>query len=372
MSGRGGGGRAVVVVVGGGYGGITAAQGLDEVADVALVEPRDAFVHNVAALRALVEPDWLESIFLPYDRLLAHGRVLRDRAVEVDAGRVRLASGEELEADFVVLATGSTYPYPAKSGTDDTETAIGRYRASHGELVQAGRVLIVGAGPTGLELAGEITDRWPEKQVTIVEPAADILAGPYRQELRDEVRRQLEQRGVVFVLGEPVEREPASPPVTFQLVEAATTAGRVVQADIWFRCYGLAPVSDYLAGALAAGRRADGSIVVNDQLQIAGQERMFALGDVSSADLKTAGRAGRQAEVVAANVRALIEGGELQAYEPSPPAIVIPLGPSGGASELPGQDEIAGAEKTAAIKGGHMFVEVYRERFGLAAATPSQ
>ena len=48
---------------------------------------------------------------------------------------------------------------------------------------------------------------------------------------------------------------------------------------------------------------------------------------------------------------------------------MIPLGPSGGASELPGQDEIAGAEKTAAIKGEHMFLDVYRERFGLAAIT---
>ena len=33
---------------------------------------------------------------------------------------------------------------------------------------------------------------------------------------------------------------------------------------------------------------------------------------------------------------------------------MIPLGPTGGASELPGQDEIAGAETTASIKGTHM------------------
>ena len=69
--------RPTVVVIGGGYGGFAAAQALDEFADVVLVEPRDAFVHNVAALRALVEPGWLESIFLPYDRLLVNGRVVR-------------------------------------------------------------------------------------------------------------------------------------------------------------------------------------------------------------------------------------------------------------------------------------------------------
>ena len=203
--------RPSVVVVGGGYGGSSAAKALDEFADVTLVERRDAFVHNVAALRALVEPDWVPRIFFPYDRLLANGRVLHDRAVGVDARPVTLASGAELTPDFIVLATGSTYPYPAKSGTDETATAVDRYRESHDELAQAGRVLIVGAGPTGLELAGEISDRWPEKQITILEPEPEILAGPYKQELRDEVRRQLRsaESSSCSVTRSPPSREPA-------------------------------------------------------------------------------------------------------------------------------------------------------------------
>ena len=77
-------GRASVVVVGGGYGGINAAKALDEVADVTLVDPTEAFVHNVAAWRTLVEPEWLDRIFLPYANLLANGRFIRDRAVEVN------------------------------------------------------------------------------------------------------------------------------------------------------------------------------------------------------------------------------------------------------------------------------------------------
>jgi NADH dehydrogenase FAD-containing subunit len=360
--------RAVVVVIGGGYGGYAAAQALDEAADVTLVERRDAFVHNVAALRALVDREWLPRIFLPYDRLLTNGRIVHDRAVAVDSRRVELASGAELTPDYLVLATGSTYPFPAKTHTDETAEAIRRYEASHDELEKAERVLIVGAGPTGLELAGEITDRWPEKAVTILEPEPDILAGPYRQDLRDEVRRQLRQRGVELLLGDPLVAEPAARPATVAPIAVETVSGRRVEADLWFRCHGLASVSDYLRGDLAEARLPDGSVEVNAELQVAGQPKVFALGDVANADLKTAGRAGRQAAVVAANVRALIEGGELEPYEPSPPAIVIPLGPSGGASELPGQDEIAGEEKTAAIKGEHMFMDMYRERFGLVPA----
>src|SRR3984893_5699342 len=110
--------RPSVVVLGGGYAGINVAKSLDDVADVVLVEPKDAFVHNVAALRALVDPSWLPRIYLPYDGLLAAGRVMRDRAAKIDAGRVELASGGQIDADYIVLATGSAYPFPAKSDID--------------------------------------------------------------------------------------------------------------------------------------------------------------------------------------------------------------------------------------------------------------
>jgi NADPH-dependent 2,4-dienoyl-CoA reductase/sulfur reductase-like enzyme len=48
--------RPTVAVIGGGYGGIHLAKALDDVARVVLIEPKDAFVHNVAALRALADP----------------------------------------------------------------------------------------------------------------------------------------------------------------------------------------------------------------------------------------------------------------------------------------------------------------------------
>jgi len=37
-------------------------------------------MHQVAALRALVDPSWLPRIYLPYDKLLGNGRVVRERA----------------------------------------------------------------------------------------------------------------------------------------------------------------------------------------------------------------------------------------------------------------------------------------------------
>ena len=148
--------RPTVVVLGGGYGGITAAKMLDDVADVTLVDPTEAFVHNIAAWRALVEPEWLDRIFLPYEHLLANGRFLRDRAVAVDGRRVTLASGDVLAPDYLVLATGSSYPFPAKNEEPDIASGRARLRVAHEALLAADRALIVGAGPAGLELAGEI------------------------------------------------------------------------------------------------------------------------------------------------------------------------------------------------------------------------
>jgi NADH dehydrogenase FAD-containing subunit len=54
-----------VAVIGGGYGGVTAAKALDDVADVTLIEPRDMFVHNVATLRAVVDPEWPSGFSCP-------------------------------------------------------------------------------------------------------------------------------------------------------------------------------------------------------------------------------------------------------------------------------------------------------------------
>jgi NADH dehydrogenase FAD-containing subunit len=360
--------RRTAVVVGGGYGGFSVAKALDEVVDVTLVEQRDAFVHNVAALRALVEPSTLPDVFLSYDHLLHHGRVVHERAVEVDAGRVLLASGTELRPDYIVLATGSQYPYPAKTDSPDRESAMARYQATHEQMARAERVLILGAGPVGIELAGEISSAWPSKAITIVDPMHDIVVGPYKQELREELRRQLEARGIELVLGTTIVEPPVDPGIEGAFSVNAS-GGRTLEADIWFRCYGVAPVSDYLTGGLASARQADGFIEVNQQLQVAGQSSVFALGDVSTIDIKMAGRAAMQAVTVAANVQALIDQTPLQDYEPLPPVIVIPLGPAGGAAQLPGQDEIGGAETASALKGGDLFVHRYRELFGLEAAT---
>jgi NADH dehydrogenase FAD-containing subunit len=307
--------RPSVVVGGGGYGDINAAKALDDVADVTLVDPTEAFVHNVAAWRALVDPEWLERIFYPYEHLLAHGRFVRDRAVAVDGRRVTLASGDVLEPDYLVLATGSAYPFPAKTEEPDIASARAQHRAAHDALLAADRALIVGAGPSGLELAGEIKAFFPDKHVTIATATAD---------------------------------------------------GRELVADIWFRAFGVRAHSEYLDGGALADRRDErGYVRVDEHLRVVGETHTFALGDLADADRDMAGIANAEARVVAANVRSLITGtGELTSHETSPPMIAIPLGPEGGAGLL--GDGVADAATIAELKGRHMGTDHFAALFDTA------
>lgn len=364
--------QSSVVVIGGGYGGITLARALDEQAHVTLVEPKDAFVHNVASLRALVEPTWLPRIFLPYDQLLAHGTVVRDRAVHVDADQIVLASGQHLKPDFIVLATGSTYPFPAKSDEPNTVDAIDHYRAAHANLERANRVMLLGAGAVGLELAGEIAAAWPDKHIVLVDLADQILPGPYDQRLRDELNRQLDNLGVERVMGRALAHLPDIPPGEAGTFTVTTTAGTRIEADIWFRCHGITPVTGYLGDELMGARTHDGYLKVTPQLQVVGFDRVYALGDIAAIDVNKAGVAARQAQVVAANIQAHLAGtAERADYNPAPPALILPLGPTGGAGQLPNRDDIATAEFVSQVKGRDMMIDRYAKLLNAHPTVPS-
>ena len=156
-----------VVIIGGGYAGTMLARSLDPVAEVVLVEPKAAFIHNVAAIRAIIDPSLLDRLILPYDRLLKRGRVEQDRAVAIEDGAVRLATSGSVPADIVVIATGSSYAQPFKASGD-----VAAFRSAtldaHEKLRASRSVAIVGAGAVGTELAGEIAAGMPGKTVTLI------------------------------------------------------------------------------------------------------------------------------------------------------------------------------------------------------------
>ena len=106
--------RGRVVVVGGGYGGATAAKYIrmwsDGAIDVTLVEPDASFISCPLSNLVVGGSKTLADITVSYDGLVrSHGvKLLRDTATAVDPERriVKLASGQELAYDRLVLSPG--------------------------------------------------------------------------------------------------------------------------------------------------------------------------------------------------------------------------------------------------------------------------
>lgn len=358
---------ARVVVVGGGYGGATAAKALDDVADVVLVEEKDAFEHNVAALRAVTDPRWADAMYFPYDGLLRRGVVRRDRATRVSEGSVSLAAGEVLAADYLVLATGSRHRYPAKVGAVTAADAVARLARTSRALAAAPGVLLLGAGPVGLELAAEIASAWPGKPVTVTDPAPEPLAGRnLPAEFRSSVREQLAALGVTLRLGTTLTSQPPTDPGEPGAFSVTTSSGEVIEAGIWFACYGAAADAGYLGPDLREALRPDGTVQVTPTLQLPGHPRVFAIGDVTAVpEMKQARAAGQHAEVAATNIRSLIAGQDAVAtYAAAADAIVLPLGPKGGVTYSP-EAGLLGPETTADLKSKDLFVDRYRAMFGV-------
>jgi len=357
-----------VAIIGGGYGGAAAAKALDAEADVVLIEPRDAFVNAAGSLRALARPDWAPNLFFSYDTLLTRGTVLRDRAVAADPGGVTLASGARVDADYLVLASGSSYAYPAKPASESTAEALDDLRRTHKEVHAAERVLILGAGPVGLELAGEIADVWPGKPVTIVDPV-EPLVPQYIPELRADLHRQLDERGIALRLGTTLTAPPATEPGRAATFTVTTADGEDLTADIWFRAYGVHVNSDYLADGRLTGLTAQGEVPVTGALNVRGHATVYAIGDITDvAEQKRAGHAMRHAEVVAANIAAQLRGEPpTTTYEPGAQMILLPLGPHGGVGQLSAPDGPAAvpAHTVAEHKGNDLFTGRFARLFGV-------
>ena len=358
-----------VIIVGGGYAGTTLARALDDAFDVTLIEPREAFMHNVAAIRALVDPGMIDRIILPYDRLLQRGKVVRNRASAVAEGGVTLASGETIGGDYIVLATGSTYTQPFKPANDAMADFRSASASTHAAIVAARSIAIVGAGAVGVELAGEIAAVMRDKAVTLVSSTPRLFPD-FAPGLGQRLAADLKSMGVSLKMGAMAENltvadRPSPGPLRL-------TSGETIEADLVIPAIGARPVTDVLAGQ--AGARFDrlGRVEVDGWMRPAGLNNVFALGDMAATgDLMTIVASSRQAPWLAMLLGALAAGKSidtLPAYAPwSSPPILVPLGAKHGASVLPVTKKglVVGPFLTGAIKGKSLFIPRYHKEFGL-------
>lgn len=303
--------------------------------------------------------------------------MIRDRAVSVDPGGVTLASGQRVAADYLVLATGSSYAYPARPDADSIDEALDDLRQTHKELASAERVLILGAGPVGLELAGEIKEVWPDKHVTIVDPAEQLLPD-FTPEMRADLHRQLDELGIQVRLGTALAAPVATEANRAETFTVTTTDGDEITADIWFRAFGLRINTGYLTDGRLTTLTSQGRVPVTETLNVRVgpdqiHDHVYAVGDLTDvAEDKMAAYALQHAEVVVQNITAQLRGEQLAAtYQPMPyPMILVPLGSRHGVGQMPTPDgpAVVPAATVAEYKGADLFTSRFTQQFGPTAA----
>jgi NADH:ubiquinone reductase (H+-translocating) len=225
--------RKRVVVIGGGFAGINAAFELAKLAvDVTLVDRSNHYTFQPLLYQialAVLSPG---DVAQPIRSLVRDHRnieVLMDEAIGFDLlqRRVQLKTGSLLEYDYLIIATGSTHSYFGKDewakfapGLKTVEDAIEirrrvllAFELAERQMMETGvhpalNFVIIGGGPTGVELAGAISDiakLYMAKdfrhidpsmaQVLILEGSPRIL-GAYPEDLQVKACEQLNALGV--------------------------------------------------------------------------------------------------------------------------------------------------------------------------------
>lgn len=359
-----------VVIVGGGYAGVRLARELDADADVTLIDLKEAFFHRVASLRAGADADWTFAPFIPYDSLLVNGRVVRNKAVGVEAEqrRIVLATGHRVPYDVLVIATGADYQEPARfTGTTVTEAAAS-FRDHQRRIAGARSLLVVGGGPSGVELAAELRRANPRAAVTLAHSGQRLLSRNGTGRMGRQARSWLERHDVKVLLGTSVS---ASGGVGTGLRDQT---GGPLDADVVFWTTGTTPNTLWLRLA-GRGDWLDerGHVKVDEHLRVLGRRDVFAIGDVNDvSEAKLSPSAVAQGEAAAHNIRAYLghgkHGNVPRPYRPAPVrAFSVPFGPDGGTTLLPalGHDVLVlGNRATSALKSRHLGIPAMRKLLG--------
>lgn len=294
-----------MVIVGAGFGGLWAVKHLKGASvDITLIDQRNHHVFQPLLYQVATASLAPSEIAWPIRSMLSERKDVTTilamvTGVDATGCTVRLADGGTVPYDTLILATGARHGY---FGHDDWEALAPGLKTIEDATAIRGRILtafeqaeretdprlqdalltfaIVGAGPTGVELAGTIADLAHDTlpndfraidthktKVLLVEAGAKVLSG-YPEDLSQYAKRALEKLGVEVSLGAPVTRiEPNV--ITFgqRRVEAHTI--------IWAAGVRASPAAEWL------GAPADrsGRIIVEPDLSVPGHRNIFAVGD---------------------------------------------------------------------------------------------
>ncbi|PXX54774.1 NADH dehydrogenase FAD-containing subunit [Nocardia tenerifensis] len=349
-----------VVVIGGGYAGAVAVNRLRQRRDVeiTLVNPRAEFIERMRLHQFVADA---HEAAIGYDTLLGAGvRLIVDSAVRLDTAdrRIELASGRELEYDYVVYAVGSTAAVPASvPGAVEFAYPIAefehaqRLRAALREVPAAAPIVVVGGGLTGVETAAELAEQG--RAVTLVDSGK--LAANFADPARRSVRKWLTENGV-DVREETRVREVRCDGVVVAGGEVLPSA-----LTIWTAGFGVPEL------AARSGLRTDelGRLLTDETLTSIDDDRIVAAGDAvapSGRPLRMSCYAAQPLGAQAADtVLARIAGSEPAVLDVAFVACTVGLGRRAGAMQFSRRDDTPVPMYIGGRVGGWI-----KERVGLA------
>ncbi|OJI79390.1 hypothetical protein ASPTUDRAFT_132079 [Aspergillus tubingensis CBS 134.48] len=337
-----------VIVVGGSYVGKGVAQELARVVPsthrVLLIEPHSHFHHLFAFPRFAVLPGHEQKAFIPYSRLYSstpnatQHAVVQARVLSVQPQHVNLDRDwqglKQIPFEYLVVATGTRLAQPAAMSDDDKPSSVLYLQKHQADVKKAKSVVIVGGGAVGVQMATDMKELYPEKEITVVQ-SRDQVMPQFHRGLHEIVKKRFEELGINLVTGARiVVPETGFPnngtPFTVQL-----NNGTELSTEFVILATGQKPNNDLIKSLPASSPDSlinpdNGFIRIRPTMQFQDPKypNLFALGDIADTGLRKAARpGGPQAAAVAKNIQAMIEGKKPEeAFPPFPMAIHITLG----------------------------------------------
>ena len=299
--------RPRVLILGGGFAGLNAALALAKLpVDITIVDRRNhhtfqPLLYQVAL--AVLSPADIATPIRSILRKYKNVEVLMDEAIGFDTEhrRVEMKSGVEMEYDYLVVATGSTHSYfgndawaqfapglkTVEDATEIRRRVLLAFELAERQMLETGshpplNFVVIGGGPTGVELAGAISDIAklymrhdfrhidPAKaRVLILEGGPRILAA-YPEDLSQKAVEQLAELGVEVHTGAKVtDVKPGYVTVSGNRLDAVVT--------IWAAGVQASPLGTLLG--VETDRR--GCVMVNETLNPDGHPEIFVCGDLA-------------------------------------------------------------------------------------------
>ncbi len=322
-----------VVVVGGGFGGLSAALQLAAATPslpVVLIEPQERFLFLPLLYELLSQELRRWEVAPRYGELLAGKGVvwLQERVTSINTHTRELVTdtGQQLNYGQLVLATGGkpcTFGIPgvaehcigfrSLADVDRLQQLVERLRQQQRPLQ---RIVIVGAGASGVELACKLADLLQGAAVIeLIEQGEELLPGA-RSFNRDQAREALLKRDVRLRTGTRVTRVGAAS-LSLQRVDAANQEELSCDGVIWTA--GVVGSVPAITPALELDPR--GRLQCDRELRVIGAPHVFAMGDAAvcpdasgESHPATAQVAYQQAACVAANVQRDRRGEDLEPF----------------------------------------------------------